>query len=84
MDGYTHGYNMKSSVLSGEGCKVSSDVLNDWVQRIPSLCTGYTMVNIFKTHLFFQSLPNRHSKSNATMCTRLFEYTISFSKYLRK
>lgn len=40
-------YNVKSSVLSGEGAEVTIDDINDWSQRLPSLCSGYALKDIF-------------------------------------
>ena len=55
-------YSVKSCVLSGEAADVSDDIIFDWSARLPSMCEGYSLNNIFKADesgMFFRSIPYR-------------------------
>ena len=46
-----------SAVLSGESADVNQDSVDDWVQRLPSLCEGFEPQHIFnadETVLFLE------------------------------
>ena len=55
-------YHVKCAVLCGENEEVKEDVLQDWSRRLPVLCSGYDMKDIFnadETGIFFRALPSR-------------------------
>ncbi len=55
-------HNIRSAVLHGEAASVSEDTVADWKQRLPSICEGYELADIFnadETGLFYRTLPDR-------------------------
>lgn len=64
-------YNIKCSVLSGEGADVSSEVVEDWEKRLSHMCEGYALKDIFnadETGLFYRALPSRSLVAKGDMC----------------
>ena len=52
----------KAPVLSGEAVDVNQDVIDAWVECLPTICKGYDSKDIFnadETGLFYRTLSNR-------------------------
>ena len=55
-------YNIGSNVLSGDRAEVDEETVNDWSKRLPLVCEGYELNNIFncdETGLYWRALPSR-------------------------
>ena len=55
-------YNIRSCTLSGERAEIDSDVVDSWLQRLPSLCEGYDPKDVFnadETGFCFRALPKK-------------------------
>ena len=54
-------HGVKFSVLCGECADVPEDVCNDWSKRLPNICEGYELKDIFncdETGLFYRTSPS--------------------------
>ncbi|BFZ15182.1 hypothetical protein BsWGS_18221 [Bradybaena similaris] len=62
LDRWRTRHNVRFGSLCGESGDVSADVVADWTKRLPDLCAGYELKDIFnadETGLFFRAFPNK-------------------------
>lgn len=55
-------YDINSSVLCGDRAEVSDETVEDWIKRVPNICEGYSLDNIFnadETGLYFRAMPSK-------------------------
>ena len=58
-------------MLSGESADVKEEVVTDWTKRLPDICKGYKLEDIFNadmTGLFYRTLPNRSMVVKGVAC----------------
>ena len=65
-NGWLHSFqkrhNIKQAVLSGEAADVQQTTVDDWCQRLPTICEGYDLKDIFNSDesaLFYRTLPGK-------------------------
>ena len=54
--------NIHQSCLSGERGDISQETVDDWTKRLPQICEGYSLENVFnadETGLYFRALPSK-------------------------
>ena len=64
-------HNIAFNVISGEAADVSSETIDDWKQRIPSIIDGYALEDIYncdETGLFYRALPDKTLSIKGQQC----------------
>ena len=62
LESFRKRHNIAFNVISGEAADVSSETIDDWKKRIPSIIDGYALEDIYncdETGLFYRALPDR-------------------------
>ena len=62
LDRWQKRHNVRLATLSGEAADVNEEVVEDWGQRLESICRGYQLRDIFnadETGLFYTALPTK-------------------------
>ena len=71
LDRWKKRFNVKCNVLSGESADVSEETVLEWKQRLPSLCEGYNLKDIFnadETGLYYRAMPTRSMVAKDDTC----------------
>ena len=62
LDRWQKCHNVRLATLSGEAADVNEEVVEDWGQRLESICRGYQLRDIFNADeigLFYRALPTK-------------------------
>ena len=62
LDAFKRRKKISGAVLRGISSDVKEEVVADWSKRLPDICKGYKLEDIFnadETWLFYRTLPNR-------------------------
>ena len=71
LESFRKRHNIAFNVISGEAADVSSETIDDWKKRIPSIIDGYALEDIYncdETGLFYRALPDRTLSIKGQQC----------------